>query len=161
MWRRGTTGFVACAVDSAILADRDFPGCKQSSGEEWIGTERNTGRAEPVHKGHQGSEERDPKQPNQSAAPRAKGSREWREKVRGDEKVYNKQGMSEKRADSVSQWTVERDITQEEAAAMSCNGADIPEIISGIVAVWKSKIRGKRSSEVTARFHVQIGKQVK
>jgi hypothetical protein len=45
---------------SAVLADRDFPGCEEGSGEERIGAERNAGGAEPVHKGHQGSEGKRP-----------------------------------------------------------------------------------------------------
>jgi hypothetical protein len=71
---------------SAVLANRDFPGCKQGSGEERIGTERNAGGAEPVHKGHQGSEERDPKQPKRGKKTRGVGGWDKKESLRMIEK---------------------------------------------------------------------------
>ncbi|KAJ7908020.1 hypothetical protein B0H13DRAFT_1879021 [Mycena leptocephala] len=72
-WEESNDGCVWCMRGgSAVLADRDFPGCEEGSGEERIGAERNAGGAEPVHKGHQGSEGKRPEatQPERSSKSR-------------------------------------------------------------------------------------------
>ncbi|KAJ7474403.1 hypothetical protein B0H11DRAFT_1918434 [Mycena galericulata] len=47
----------------AVPADRDFPDCEGAAGKDGSETER-AGTANPVHKGHDRSDERDPKPPN-------------------------------------------------------------------------------------------------